>query len=227
MIDYLFIVYSHKKNLNKAKILYDFIKKRIIPNCKCYLMYGDTNMQEQYKIIDDEILIINTYDEYEYLNMKTKKLLEVVNYAFPNIKGMIKCDDDIIINMNYINNFFTNLTPNIDYCGGKVHNITKPKSSGYHISKVTGNRFKKKLPIPPVKYCGGPMYYLSLRALQIFRGPYNVHNNFFEDVLVGLNLNKYHIYPAQHICLWSENINQLNSICYHNYDHKNLDNRHV
>ena len=226
MADYLFIIYTHKGNLHKARVLYNFVKPRLVANCKCYMMYGIHELETAYKIINDEILIIRCQDGYEYLNYKSIILFEVVNIAFPNIKGIIKCDDDIIINMQNINNFLTNSALNVDYCGGKIHNVTKPKYSGYHIPKVNNNKYKKPMHIPVVKYCGGPMYYLSSKALKIFTQK-NLYNNFFEDIMVGKNMNNHGIFPSKYICLWTENINNLHNVSYHNYNHKNLDNRHI
>ena len=77
---------------------------------------------------------------------------------------------------------------------------------------------------PSTIFCGGPLYYLSNRSLQIFKKTKEelVKNIFYEDKMVGYILNQKDIYPI-HYCLYSDNITEFNTkhTSYHNYNHKN------
>jgi hypothetical protein len=55
-------------------------------------------MDKEYKI-QDHYMILNVPDDYYSLHLKTYKLLFVLSRFFPKIKGVIKCDDDIIPNI--------------------------------------------------------------------------------------------------------------------------------
>ena len=168
-------------------------------------------------------LILNVLDGYEYLNLKTNKLLETINILYPDIKGIFKCDDDIIPNMSHLNKFINNVLKNnvIDYCG-KIVNCNQHLST-FHIKKSIDDKFKKPLLIPKSTYCGGPLYFLSNKSIKIFnKENVNIDKTiFFEDVFIGYNLNKHLIYPSN-FDLYSDNIKDKNTISYHNYNHANI-----
>ena len=210
---YIFIIYSCFKNIEKAKLLLNLISNNITSLCKCYIIYG-REIDKDYEIIENNIICLNVEDDYDSLNLKTIKLLKVINILFPNILGMFKCDDDIIPNINYLNYFLENYLNNniIDYCGKRV-NVEKEYYSQYNIIK-NSKKFTEPIYIPPVKYCGGPMYYLSNKSIKIFNKD-TIIDNYFEDVLVGLNLNKNSIYP-QNVNLYCDNINNIIYTSYHN-----------
>ena len=129
---------------------------------------------KKYKLIDDKFIVLNVEDDYEYLNMKTLILLQTINKEFPNIKGLFKCDDDVIVNLNNIRNFIKdNKNINIFY-SGHVIDTTK-----YFII----NRSRKY----PLRYCGGPLYYLNRNAIKCFRE--EVNNIIMNSVEYSQNLN--------------------------------------
>ena len=106
--DFLFIIYSCKKNARVSNELYERIKNKLTLT-KAYIIYGDpdyfTNKDSvNHEVYDDKYIILNTDDTYDTLNNKTLLLLQTVYTLYPAIKGVFKCDDDVIVNINHINN---------------------------------------------------------------------------------------------------------------------------
>ena len=206
--EYIFIIYSCKKNLFYANNIYNVIKNKL-EKCKIFIIYGDT-IKTDYKLIHN-YLILNVLDDYESLNLKTLKIFETVNTIFPNIKGIFKCDDDIIPNINHLNTFINlDIINTIDYCGYKV-NIEKESNH-------------KNIILPIVQYCGGPLYYLSKKSLDIFKNinenenkNKNIIMHISEDLMVGLNLNANNIFPYDYK-LYDIKLNDICLISYHNYN---------
>ena len=119
IMNYLLLIYSCNKYLNKAEILFSEINN-FSSNCKTYIIYGNPDLDSDYEIIDDKYLILKVEDSYEYLNKKTLILFKTIITLYPDITGILKCDDDIIPNNYYLNNFlnvYLNNNINIDYCG--------------------------------------------------------------------------------------------------------------
>jgi hypothetical protein len=205
MDSYIFIIYSCKKNIDKVNKLYDKIYDQI-ENCKVYIIYGDERLSNKYKIIDDKYIVLNVEDGYEHLNKKTLMLLQTINKEFPNIKGLFKCDDDVIVNLNNIRSFITdNKIINVLYSGY----VTQTKE--YYII----NKSKKY----PVKYCGGPLYYLSQQSIKCFTQDVSRISMLpYEDVMIGYHLSKYNIYPTIY-SLYSNNIRNSPIMSYHNKTH--------
>ena len=211
--DYIFIIYSCKKQLSYANNIYNKLIKDNLVKCKIFIIYGD-NLDTEYKIIHNYI-ILNVLDDYNSLNLKTLKLFETINILFPNIKGIFKCDDDIISNLNHLNNFITSDVINsIDYCGYKVN--------------IENEIIYNNIILPKVQYCGGPLYYLSKKSLDCFKN-INIIMHISEDVMVGLNLNSNLIFPYDYKLY---DIKDINIISYHNNNRdinlfNNIDNNYI
>ena len=78
-------------------------------------------MNEKYKIIDDKYFVLNVKDDYEHLNEKTLSMIQTINLLFQSIKGMFKCHDDIIVNIEHIQNMLNTIpNENINYCGKSI-----------------------------------------------------------------------------------------------------------
>jgi hypothetical protein len=211
--DYIFIIYSCKKQLSYANNIYNKLIKDNLVKCKIFIIYGD-NLDTEYKIIHNYI-VLNVLDDYNSLNLKTLKLFQTINILFPNIKGIFKCDDDIISNLNHLNNFITSDVINsIDYCGYKVN--------------IENEIIYNNIILPKVQYCGGPLYYLSKKSLDCFKN-INIIMHISEDVMVGLNLNSNLIFPYDYKLY---DIKDINIISYHNNNRdinlfNNIDNNYI
>lgn len=233
-MEYLFIIYSCKKNINNAEKLYSYlidklnVDKILIINGLIKGDYNDDIEKEiilnGYKIIENK-LILNISDTYEYLNLKTHQLFKTIYNLYPNIKGIFKCDDDIIPNIQHLNNFIYNIlsnnnfNSNIDYCGNIIN--TNNYWSKHHLFKVNNIKFKKPIYVPKCTYCAGPLYYLSNKSVKILSDNNLDCSMFFEDVMVGLNLCKKSIQPYKYN-LYSDNITDLKNISYHNNNHMDI-----
>jgi len=213
--DYIFIIYSCKKQLSYANNIYNKLIKDNLVKCKIFIIYGDT-LDTDYKIIHNYI-VLNVLDDYDNLNYKTLKIFETINALFPNIKGIFKCDDDIIPNINHLNTFIdSDIINTIDYCGYKINIENEIKHNN--------------IILPKVQYCGGPLYYLSKKSLDCFKNK-NITIHISEDLMVGLNLNNNSIYPYDYK-LYSDTESDLNKISYQNHPRNinifnNIDNNYI
>jgi hypothetical protein len=62
MYNYFFFIYSCKKYLKKATLIYDLVSNRL-NGCKIYIVYGNQS-EPKYKIIEDKYLVLNVGDNY-------------------------------------------------------------------------------------------------------------------------------------------------------------------
>lgn len=219
--DFLFIIYSCKKNARGTNELYERIKNKLTLT-KAYIIYGDpdyfTNKDSgNHEVYDDKYIILNTDDTYDTLNNKTLLLLQTVYTLYPAIKGVFKCDDDVIVNINHINNLIHDLILNKiqenDYIGKKV----LVDNNNLHNMKMEGKDHNVTLGI---NYCGGPLYYLSNKAIHLFT-TMTCDSIYYEDVMVGNHLGKSSIYPNPAMDLYSDFNKDCNTISYHNKIHSN------
>ena len=209
---YLFIIYSCKKNLENANKQYNYLLAKGLVGYKIFIIYGDDLGSREFRI-SDKYLILNVADDYYSLNKKTIALLNVVNKLFPNIKGMLKCDDDIIPNINHLNNFISSeKIKTIEYCGYYLNN--KAKCTYFFYNNPT-----MPTTLPIVQYCGGPLYYLSKKSINIFKNTNDIIMHIAEDVMVGVTLNKFGIYPINDYPLYSDTFTDKR-MSYHNSEHK-------
>jgi hypothetical protein len=105
---YIFAIYSCKKYLEKANAIYDRINNKLT-NTKVYIFYGNLNIEDKYKIIDDKFIELKVKDDYENLSKKTLAIIRHIDENYSDIKGFFKCDDDIIVNIEHINKFISKL----------------------------------------------------------------------------------------------------------------------
>ena len=215
-MDYIFIIYSCKKNIERANKTYEKIREKI-NNSKVYIIYGDININAKYLISDDKYIILNVADDYDNLNNKTLLLIEAINHLFPEIKGMFKCDDDVIINLNHLNNLIDQQLGNASYIGHANyigHATARYKSERKNINNP------HFIPDDDIVYCGGPLYYLSKKSIECFNNGTQITDIYYEDMLVGYHLNKHNIFPEKNN-LYSDNIHDSPTISYHNKNHYN------
>jgi hypothetical protein len=224
-IEYLFMIYSCKKNLERAEIIYERIHQKI-NKCKVYIIYGDkANVSDS--STSDKYLVLNVDDDYDHLNMKTLLLLQTAyaiseqnayntaeQKAYPNFKGIFKCDDDMWININFMNNFIKENSRHIVDYAGYVATYRHNDTSTHNVPA----NFE-------CEYCGGPLYYLSKKSLACFQTT-NLHEKafmpiYYEDVMVGKHLHHNNISPVREFWsqLYSDNIALSHEISYHNSLH--------
>jgi len=186
------IIYSCSNNDKKSQLLYKLLTSITDANIKIYILNGNTDLIEDYKIIDEKIYL-KCKDNYDGLYLKTKKLFKEIINIFPNLSGVIKMDDDIYPNIDSIKNMINFIkNSNINYCG-KASICNSIYSSSYHISKCEENQNKRPLVLPSCTYVTGPCYYVSKKAINYFNK--NCKEFFAEDIMVGLTFENSIIKP--------------------------------
>ena len=188
---YILIIYTCLKNLNKSKQIRDAISKI---NCKIIILYGNPDLNENF-VYDGEnqILIVKCKDDYDNLTNKTLCLIKFIQDIEQCFKGLIKCDDDIDIDIDKFNNFLNDLDEykNIHYLGKITY--TKEIYSKHH--KELQKKNKDLYYTFNTYYCGGPLYYLSFDCISKIKNK-NLDKNYYEDNTVGFNIlnNGFDIY---------------------------------
>jgi len=177
-------IFSCQSRLNKAYLLYELLKNKM-PHI--YIVYGDPSLTEPYKVLDNKYLVLSCSDDYHCLSFKTHALFQAMLELHPEMTGMFKCDDDMIPSYAQFREMMTLIEDKkIDYLGRKGSTPGRKQA-------LTKKMATKDLlvDIPPCEYAYGPLYYLSKKALQLLNGP-KVYN-YFEDVMVGMNLQAHKI----------------------------------
>lgn len=219
--NYFFFIYSCQKNLAQAETVYNYlVSKNFQQYCQIYIIYGNPFREEFLDItvnhiLEDHYLILNTPDDYYSLNQKTLCLLRASKNLFPTLTGLFKCDDDIIPNISHLVDLITtSKLTNIDYCGYIV-NIKQERKYNFYDNP------KYETIMPVVRYCGGPLYYISKLALDTFKNIQQVKIFLAEDVMVGYHLNQAGIEPSTKIgSLYSNEASDMKKISFHNYKHE-------
>ena len=198
-----FVIYSCKKNLEKAQSLYQYLKGKL-PFLTLFILYGDPRLKEEYQI-SPPFLVVKTGDHYEHLSNKTQSMIRAISEMSygENYRGLLKCDDDILPNIKSLQTFYDFLIyseTNIPYAGLINHTPSTIMVSTTHFDKCSSQKYNIPQPvIPGGCYASGPMYYLSISSvLQLER----VHRLgkiplvFYEDMMVGYHLAEQGIYPT-------------------------------
>ena len=217
--EYVFAIYSCKKNISKAINMYNtYLNGKFPITIKFFIICGN-KINTNY-VIQNDLLILNVGDDYENLTNKTVTLFKTILEIYPNIKGCFKCDDDIIPNINAIYSFLYKLTlyDNIDYSGkGVLYNYFTDKEN--RINKTDEINLKEFLKNEKhFRYCAGPMYYLSNKSMQTFTQP-NIQFLNQEDIAVGYHLQKNNILIHDNN-IFSDALCKINTNSYHNRQHK-------
>lgn len=220
MNKYVFIIYSHKLKINHCLNMAEKYKDI---NAKIYIVVGDENIDNEY-IIKDNIIILKCDDSYDCLTYKTLKLFKVIELIESNITGLFKCDDDIILNIDRFNTFLKLLNNDIHYSGCKIKMVASNNilHKTNELKKYNTKKLYKYFEITTIGlslYCAGPLYYISLYAIKKFNNLSYIEKFIAEDVTVGYNLNKLNIYPIDYN-LYTDSLilyyNINNIIAYHN-----------
>ena len=211
-MSFLFIIYSCKKNTKKSNLLYNLINNRI-PNCKCFILNGEPDLDTDYKIIDDKYLLVKCGDYYENLCEKTICLCKAIKSAFPNVKGILKSDDDIFPNIKKMNELIKLINNNdIDYLG-RICNITEDYLNDYHhYNKCSNSSYNTEKIAKSCKYAAGPLYYVSMKSITILANSVVDYNYYFyEDNTVGYFLKQHNIYLYEYYTYSDRNTDYLNN----------------
>ncbi len=181
----LIAIYSCRKYQARAEFLYHLLDGRI-PSADLCIFFGK---DDQGPInCSCTHCILDCPDGYDNLAKKTILLFSnCISYS-----GVIKCDDDIFPNLNYLRKFVDNVlaNKNIEYAGRRLD-----VEEHYGMSFFGKGDLREPPFIPKCSYCAGPIYYLSNRAMRALTTGTLV-SNYNEDVMVGHNLGLIGIEPT-------------------------------
>jgi hypothetical protein len=185
----IFAIYSCRKYQARAEFLYHLLEGRL-PGVDICIFFGS---DDQGPIeCSCTHCILDCPEGYDNLTKKTLILFsKCVSYS-----GIIKCDDDIFPNLNYLRKFVNNVLANsdIDYAGRRLS--VEEHMSSWHIGKGSNT---KPILIPKCSYCTGPIYYLSGKAMRTLVNAWSTGSlvlNYNEDITVGHNLGLLGIEPT-------------------------------
>ena len=159
------------------------------------IIVGATNNIEEYDE-STHVLSVPCDDTYDALPVKVALALRAVRDRF-HPEFVLKIDDDVVASPTILASLLGHshgIPDHVQY-GGCVVQINSMTNHGG--SKFTS---QKRTPIHVrATYCGGPAYYLGAKALDILAAHMTsgVMNDVrFEDVLVGLTLQRHGILPV-------------------------------
>lgn len=221
--EYIFVIYSCKKNLEHSKKMHDFYfsNQELLNDLrmKVLIMYGDSG--GPFTLKDDKYLILQVDDDYEHLTLKSLQLFKAIRNLYPSIVGCFKCDDDIMINMNSLIYFVKtfNINNRFDYAGTACF-VKESENNNSHILQKKIDH-AKNIKTPMTLYCGGPLYYLSNKSIACINDadPDKFANIYYEDLMIGYILNQHKIYPI-HSFLYHNSLTCFTDYSYHNTEKK-------
>ena len=187
----IFAIYSCRKYQARAEFLYRLLEGRL-PHDKVelWIFFGSDDQGPIETTCDH--CILDCPDGYDNLTKKTLTML----FECGKYNGIIKCDDDIFPNLNYMCKFVDHVLTNkhIDYAGRRLD-----VEEHYGMSFIGKGELRKPPLIPKCSYCAGPIYYLSRKAMRALVNAWTTEQlvlNYNEDVTVGHNLGLLGIEPT-------------------------------
>ena len=222
-----FLIYSCKKNLKKADLIYDIVSQNLSDLFIPLVIYGDPNLGNEtiYEIRSERYLVLSCCDFYEGLSEKTLKMVlaytSLKERYHGDVHGIIKCDDDLLPNVMHLKQFFGFLKeqPEAHQYAGRSCYIENAHYSEHHFGKCSSNMYEIVQKIPSCYYSAGPMYFLGTLAIDklqqlFFEGRFE--KCFYEDIMIGSNLQL----PVSCFDTYVDEIKKQHRSCIQNVDNK-------
>lgn len=208
---FVFFIFTCNKNKDKRnsseQTWCNDLKKH---NIKYYFVYGKENLGKDY-IIDGDNLYLKFRDKYENLPIKTKLTIDFFNKEFSDYDGMFKTDDDQIIKVNKLIQYYDTIKKN-NYVGVQINKgktFNNKSTSRLRIIKSLNennkNQIENTYDYKPEDWCSGALYWLSNKSTKNI-GKYfdnrkiiTEQQRFYnvEDFMIGNILYLYNIYPKK------------------------------
>jgi len=158
---------------------------------------GDSSLKEDEFRNDEEnnIIYVPCPDNYESLPKKVYLMMKWVYMNKPNVKYIVKADDDVFFNFDMFEEYCRYVANNdIDYAGEAVNH--KSYISKSHFGKCEDEILSKTpINVPSSHFCGGPCYIVSRKAVRLILENFLKECNIYEDQSIGHYLNKRNIFP--------------------------------
>lgn len=187
-------------------------KTQDLKKCPFEYLYfiGDNSLTEPKEDIENKIVYLPCSDLYEHLPQKVYQMIQWIFRNKPNIKYMIKTDDDIVFKFDKLKMYCSYVLNNrIDYAG-KVQKKSNNSESDYHYGKVEDQELNKtKVKMPKCSFAEGGCYFLSKKSMDIIVNKFNESQmTIYEDQSIGHCLNQYKIFPfhiavKHNACFWT------------------------
>jgi hypothetical protein len=190
--DVILLIMNCKKYIWKADIQRSTWLKNIPANLKIYHVIGDEKLETEYNFNnEDNILYVNTPDDYNSLPNKVITAYKAINDTF-TFKYIFKTDDDQqLMNDKFLGtliNLLTTKKPQSHY-GGHIVKVNNPYISQYY---KLHPELPETLVINPTTYCSGRFYFLSSKAVEyLINKRENIVKEFLEDYSIGYYLHDY------------------------------------
>jgi hypothetical protein len=191
-------ILSHKGSTHRDQQRRYLLEANKGGNFFIYYFIGDPSLSEDYSIDEEnQIVYLKVPDNYESLPQKTHGAIKFAHTNFKEeIKGMIKTDDDIDINLDKLYGFLT-AYGSLPYFGITAK-ITNPDNfSTWHIGKCESEELNRTpVKVPLCEYCAGGGYYLNTGSMEKASESGEIYRSMvFEDAATGFVLNSHGIYP--------------------------------
>lgn len=177
-----------KKYTHKAKKQRELWVNKTLPvNIKYYYVIGDKEKcNQQDYVIEDDIMYVNTEDDYNSLPLKVIKAYEIINQNF-DYDYIFKTDDDIkLTRKQFISDLQEKLKHKTIYYGGFRLNSPKHVSPWY----LKHDCLPKDIVIEKTIYCTGRFYFLHKEAVvNVLESKDKFKGRYFEDHCIGLFLD--------------------------------------
>lgn len=136
--------------------------------------------------VEKDVVILGCKDNYESLTRKTIEAIKWVSKNKPNIKYVVKTDDDVIIDKKKLDEMLLKLEQSsVDYageiCQGGYY-------SEWHFNKCEDPYLNRTLmAVPNILYCKGAGYFLSKRSIDLIANvdSYENYYSIYEDATIG------------------------------------------
>lgn len=198
MLKTFLLILTHRKS-EIARVVHDH------PDFIAYYFVGEPEMPVDYKVDEkDRTVYLRTPDNYESLPQKVSLAMKfAAEHFYDEIDGLFKTDDDIVLDLDRLKSCIDDNKKH-GYFGIASH--VDEYLSDYHFGKCESEEINSiKQSVPTCDYCSGGGYYLEKSLLKhVYE---NEANTIFEDVSVGITLNKngilpYHIPIKAHGAYW-------------------------
>jgi len=146
--------------------------------------------------VEEDVVVLECKDNYESLTSKTIKAIKWISKNKPNIKYVVKTDDDVEINKEKLDEVLLKLEQNsIDYAGEICRGGYYSK---WHFDKCDDPYLNTSLmPVPNILYCMGAGYFLSKKSIDLIANidSYENYYSIYEDATIGNILKSNNIIP--------------------------------
>jgi len=174
------MILNCKKYRYKAQRQIDsWLKEITLP---WFHIIGDPELSTEFlEDSENSIIYVKCKDTYEQLPIKTHLGISAINKIFPDLKYILKTDDDMVCEIKELHEVLEKIE-GYDYGGNPWFSGTYECT--YHYANVD-EEFRKPVPLVGITYSTGRFYFISAVAIKkIIESREWFNSNMFEDYAV-------------------------------------------